>query len=122
MAEIKKAANKSATKRTSSRKKVKIIRIEALLDHNDAVKIRQVLEKMGVPGMTIYRVLGEGNAPAREVTVQGKKIKTKLLQRDKIEVICPSDKAKKYVAAIEKGTARPCKIFISEIKEVIDVR
>lgn len=102
------------------RKVEAIIRVEKLED------VRNSLESLGYPGMTITRVEGHGRQKGLVEQFRGREFKVELLPKVKIEIIAHDKDADKIMDSIAKasttGEIGDGKIFVSAVENAMRIR
>lgn len=97
-----------------------IIRVEKLED------VRNSLESLGYPGMTITRVEGHGRQKGLVEQFRGREFKVELLPKVKIEIIAHDKDADKIMDSIAKASATgeigDGKIFVYPIENAMRIR
>ena len=101
-------------------------KIEAILRPERLTIVKDALEELGYPGMTVTDVKGHG--AQRGITEQwrGRTFRVDLLSKVKIELIVAESEVEKIVQCIIKesqtGSIGDGKIFLSNIEDVVRVR
>jgi nitrogen regulatory protein PII len=89
-------------------------------------ELKDVLNKLGVKGMTVSTVLGCGNQKGIKEIYRGTTIDVKLLHKLKVEVVVNDDLVETLITktrdAIATGKIGDGKIFISSMEEVVRIR
>lgn len=97
-----------------------VIRVEKLED------VREALEKLGYPGMTITRIEGHGRQKGLVEQFRGREFKVELLPKIKVEIVAKDTDAEKIVSAIAQtaktGEIGDGKIFIYPVENVLRIR
>ena len=99
-----------------------MIRIEAILGHNDVMKISEALKKQGIGGMTVGKMRGRGKSPGPEIHAsKGSEIFTpQFSQKYVIELVVDEEKEDQVIKIIQEN-GRVGKIFVSPILRAVDI-
>jgi nitrogen regulatory protein P-II 1 len=101
-------------------------KIEAIFRPGKLDAVREALEKIGLPGVTITEVEGHGTQKGISQQWRGKEVKVSLLSKVKIEIVVKDDVVDTVTAAIIKATKTGAigdgKIFISPVDNAIRIR
>lgn len=101
-------------------------KVEAIIRMEKLDDVREALEKMGYPGMTVTRVEGHGRQKGLVEQFRGREYKVELLPKIKLEVVSHDKDAEKIAESIARtaktGEIGDGKIFISSIENVIRIR
>lgn len=101
-------------------------KIEAVIRVEKLDEVRDVLEKLGYPGMMITRIEGHGRQKGMVEQFRGREFKVELLPKIKIEIISKNEDAEKIMAAIAKtaktGEIGDGKIFIYSVENALRIR
>lgn len=97
-----------------------VIRLEKLED------LKQILNDLGVNGMTVSNVMGCGNQKGRKEFYRGTEVTINLLHKIKVEVVVLDDMVDKIIkevkASIATGKVGDGKIFIYNVENAIRIR
>jgi nitrogen regulatory protein P-II 1 len=74
--------------------------IKSVVRPNKVDDVRDALEKIGVPGMTVTEVRGHGRQKGHTAVYRGKEYNVTLLPKVQIEVVVPDDIADNVIATI----------------------
>lgn len=103
-----------------------MIKVEAIIRPEKLGAVKTALTEIGVNGLTTYMVLGRGEQGGLEFTHRAGKYKVDLLEKTKLEVVVPDDRADAVVKAIMEsartGEVGDGKIFLTRIEKAIKVR
>jgi nitrogen regulatory protein P-II 1 len=101
-------------------------KIEAIIRPAKTGDVYEALESVGCPGLMITEIEGQGRQKGVEQEFRGKKYKTELLTKAKIEIVADDEDVEKIVAAIQKaaitGKEGDGRIFVYTIDEAIRIR
>ena len=92
-------------------------KIEAIIRPTKTGDVYEALGGVGCPGLMIYEIEGQGKQKGVEQEFRGKKYKTELLTKAKIEIVANDEDVDRIVAAIREaamtGKEGDGRIFIS---------
>lgn len=101
-------------------------KIEAIIRMEKLEEVREDLEKLGYPGMTVNRVEGHGRQKGLTEQFRGREFRVELLPKIKIEIITHDKDTDKIVECIAKaaktGEIGDGKIFVYPIENVLRIR
>ena len=101
-------------------------KIEAIIRIEKLEEVRDALEKLGYPGMTVLRVEGHGRQKGLTEQFRGREFKVELLPKIKLEIVCHDSDANKIMNCIyqnaKTGEIGDGKIFVSSIEDVQRIR
>jgi nitrogen regulatory protein P-II 1 len=101
-------------------------KIEAIFRPAKLDDVRNALEKIGLPGVTISEVEGHGTQKGITQQWRGAEVKVSLLPKVKIEIVVQDTAVEAVTAAIIKaaktGDIGDGKIFISPVDNAIRIR
>jgi nitrogen regulatory protein P-II 1 len=101
-------------------------KIEAIFRPGKLDDVRNALEKIGLPGVTISEVEGHGTQKGITQQWRGAEVKVSLLAKVKIEIVVQDVAVDTVTAAIIKaaktGAIGDGKIFISPVDNAIRIR
>ncbi len=100
-------------------------KIEAIIQPGKFEEVRAALAEAGYPGITITEVKGHGKQKGIEHNWFGKKFKTELIDKIKLEIVVVDDLAEKMVKAIlesaRTGKTGDGKIFVHRIEQAYKI-
>ncbi len=100
--------------------------IRAIIRHEKLEPIRDVLEKLGVPGMTVTEVKGFGHQRGYTETYRGAKITVHFRPKIELTTVIDDELLVPVVEAISAkartGAVGDGKIFVSSVEEVFRIR
>jgi nitrogen regulatory protein P-II 2 len=89
-------------------------------------EVREALGKIGVQGLTVTEVKGQGRQKGHTEIYRGAEYALSLLPKIKLEVACPSDQADKVIDAIasaaKTGQIGDGKIFVMPLEHAVRIR
>jgi nitrogen regulatory protein P-II 1 len=101
-------------------------KIEAIIRQERLPYIRQALEELGYPGMTIYEVRGHGKEKGVTQQWRGKEYEVEFISRLKIEIVVLDEDVSRMLNAIVRtartGETGDGKIFILPVEGAVRVR
>lgn len=101
-------------------------KIEAIIQPFKLDQVKEVLQGMGIDGMTISEVRGHGRQKGHTEVYRGQEYNVDLLPKVKVEIVIPSSRYEEVLAALS-GAARTGKIgdgkiFVYEVAEAVRIR
>ena len=101
-------------------------KIEAIIRPAKTGDVYEALGGVGCPGLMIYEIEGQGKQKGVEQEFRGKKYKTELLTKAKIEIVANDEDVDRIVAAIREaamtGKEGDGRIFIYSIEDTLRIR
>lgn len=103
-----------------------IVKVEIITRVEKVMELRQALDKIGIFGMTVSNVMGQGKQKGKTEIYRGNEINTDMLPKAKVELMINEDlldsvlKAAK--ATLYTGNVGDGKIAIYHIDNVIRIR
>lgn len=101
-------------------------KIEAVIRVEKLEEVRESLERLGYPGMTITRIEGHGRQKGLVEQFRGREFKVELLPKIKIEIVAKDTDAQNIISAIAQtaktGEIGDGKIFVYPIENVLRIR
>jgi nitrogen regulatory protein P-II 1 len=101
-------------------------KIEAIFRPSKLDDVRNALEKIGLPGVTIIQVEGHGTQKGITQQWRGTEVKVSLLTKVKIEIVVKDEAVDAVTAAIIKaaktGEIGDGKIFVTTVDNAIRIR
>src|SRR3990172_11963963 len=101
-------------------------KIEAIIRPEKVNIVKEALEELGYPGMTVTEVKGHGIQKGVTEMWRGRVFKVDLLSKVKMEIVVTDADVDRLVQAIAKeaktGNIGDGKIFISPIEDVLRIR
>ena len=99
-----------------------MLKIEVTLGENDVMAISEELKKIGVGGLTVFKIRGRGKRPGPEIHAsKGSEIfVSQFSDKYRLEIIIPDTKEEEAVEVI-KAKGRIGKIFVSQILRAVDI-
>ena len=112
---------RSANTRTSTMKK-----IEAIIRPERLEQVRQAIEAVGYPGLTITEAEGHGKQKGLTQQWRGETYRVEFLPKVKLELVVADADAERIIQAIIKaaktGAVGDGKIFVCDVRDVIKIR
>ena len=103
-----------------------MIKIEAVIQPSKLDKAREVLQSIGIDGLTVSEVRGHGRQKGHTEVYRGREYTLDLLPKVKLELFLPDALVHTAVDTILKaaktGKIGDGKIFISSVEEAIRIR
>ena len=101
-------------------------KIEAIIRPESLNVVKNALDELGYPGMTITDVKGHGKQKGKKQIWRGKEYKVEFLPKLKLEIIVIDEDVGKIVSAImmetRTGNIGDGKIFIYPVEDAIRIR
>jgi nitrogen regulatory protein PII len=100
--------------------------IKSIVRPNRVDDVRQALEKMNIPGMTVTEVRGHGRQKGHTAIYRGKEYNVTLLPKVEIEVVVQDNQAEDVVAAIVQaartGEIGDGRVFVTHVEHSYNIR
>ncbi len=99
-----------------------MLKIEVILGKNDVMTISEELKKIGIGGLTVFKVRGRGKNPGPEIHAsKGSEIFVpQFADKYRMELVIPDTKEDDVINII-KDKGRVGKIFVSQILRAVDI-
>ena len=101
-------------------------KIEAVIRPEKLDEVRQAIEAVGYPGITIVEAEGHGKQKGITQQWRGETYRVQFLPKIKLELVVSDTDAERIVQALIKaaktGAVGDGKVFISDIKDAIKIR
>ncbi len=100
--------------------------IKAIVRPNRVDDVREALEKMSIPGMTVTEVRGHGRQKGHTAIYRGKEYSVTLLPKVEIEAVVPDNVADDVIAAVIKaartGEIGDGRVFVIPVEHSYNIR
>lgn len=100
--------------------------IKSIVRPNKVDDVRDALEKMSIPGMTVTEVRGHGRQKGHTAIYRGKEYNVSLLPKVEIEVVVADNLAESVIAAIIKaartGEIGDGRVFVQAVDHSYNIR
>ena len=100
--------------------------IKSILRPNKVDDVREALEKMNIPGMTVTEVRGHGRQKGHTAIYRGREYNVTLLPKVEIEVVVQDAVADEVIAAIMKaartGEIGDGRVFVTPVEHSYNIR
>jgi nitrogen regulatory protein P-II 2 len=100
--------------------------IKAIVRPNRVDDVREALEKMNIPGMTVTEVRGHGRQKGHTAVYRGKEYNVTLLPKVEIEVVAQDnlvdDVVRAIVAAAKTGEIGDGRVFVLPVEHSYNIR
>ena len=100
--------------------------IKSIVRPNKVDDVRQALEAIGVPGMTVTEVRGHGRQKGHTAIYRGKEYNVTLLPKVEIEVVVADAIAEDVIQAVAKaartGEIGDGRVFVQTIEQSYNIR
>jgi nitrogen regulatory protein P-II 1 len=101
-------------------------KIEAIIRPERLSKVREALNELGYPGMTITDVRGHGKQKGVDQVWRGQEYRVEFLPKLKIEIVVLDEDVDRTVSAIvmqaRTGNIGDGKIFVSPVEDAVRIR
>ena len=103
-----------------------MVKIEAFIQPSKLESAREVLQAVGIDGLTVSEVRGHGRQKGHREVYRGREYDVDFIHKIKLETVVPSARKDEVVGALAKavrtGAIGDGKIFVSEVVEAIRIR
>jgi len=100
--------------------------IKSIVRPNKADDVRDALEKMSIPGMTVTEVRGHGRQKGHTAFYRGKEYHVNLLPKIEIEVVVPDRVANEVIQGIMRaartGEIGDGRVFVVPVDQGYNIR
>jgi nitrogen regulatory protein PII len=100
--------------------------IKSIVRPNKVDDVREALEKLNIPGMTVTEVRGHGRQKGHTAVYRGKEYNVSLLPKVEIEVVVTDevseDVIKAIIAAARTGEIGDGRVFITPVEHSYNIR
>ena len=100
--------------------------IKAIVRPNRVDDVREALEKMNIPGMTVTEVRGHGRQKGHTAVYRGKEYSVTLLPKVEIEAVVQDNIAeeviKAVIAAARTGEIGDGRVFVLLVEQTYNIR
>ena len=100
--------------------------IKSIVRPNKVDDVRDALEKLNIPGMTVTEVRGHGRQKGHTAIYRGKEYNVSLLPKVEIEVVVPDQVAEEVIAGIIKaartGEIGDGRVFVTPVDHSYNIR
>ena len=100
--------------------------IKSIVRPNRVDDVRQALENMSIPGMTVTEVRGHGRQKGHTAIYRGKEYNVTLLPKVEIEVVVQDNQAEAVIAAIVQaartGEIGDGRVFVTHVEHSYNIR
>jgi nitrogen regulatory protein PII len=100
--------------------------IKSIVRPNRGDDVRQALENMNIPGMTVTEVRGHGRQKGHTAIYRGKEYNVTLLPKVEIEVVVQDNQAEDVIAAIVQaartGEIGDGRVFVTHVEHSYNIR
>jgi nitrogen regulatory protein PII len=100
--------------------------IKSIVRPNKVDDVREALEKMNIPGMTVTEVRGHGRQKGHTAVYRGKEYNVTLLPKVEIEVVVQDsladDVIKAVIAAAKTGEIGDGRVFVLPVDNSYNIR
>jgi nitrogen regulatory protein PII len=100
--------------------------IKSIVRPNKVDEVRDALEKLSIPGMTVTEVRGHGRQKGHTAIYRGKEYNVSLLPKVEIEVVVADAVADEVIAAIitaaRTGEIGDGRVFITPVEHSYNIR
>jgi nitrogen regulatory protein PII len=100
--------------------------IKSIVRPNKVDDVRDALEKLSIPGMTVTEVRGHGRQKGHTAIYRGKEYNVSLLPKVEIEVVVTEEQVEEVVQAITRaartGEIGDGRIFVIPVERAYNIR
>ena len=100
--------------------------IKCIVRPNKVDDVREALERMSIPGMTVTEVRGHGRQKGHTAVYRGKEYHVTLLPKVEIEVVVPDDVIEDVIAAVigaaRTGEIGDGRVFVLPVEHSHNIR
>ena len=100
--------------------------IKSIVRPNTVDDVREALEKMSIPGMTVTEVRGHGRQKGHTAVYRGQEYNVSLLPKVEIEVVVADNVAEQVIQAIAKaartGEIGDGRVFVLPVEAGFNIR
>ena|SRR5687767_7890398 len=100
--------------------------IKSIVRPNKVDDVRDALEKLSIPGMTVTEVRGHGRQKGHTAVYRGKEYNVSLLPKVEIEVVVADAVAEEVIAGIIKaartGEIGDGRVFVTPVEHSYNIR
>jgi nitrogen regulatory protein PII len=100
--------------------------IKAIVRPNKVDEVRDALDKLSLPGMTVTEVRGHGRQKGHTATYRGKEYDVQLLPKVEIEIVVQNDlvepAVKAIVSAARTGEIGDGRVFVMPVEQSYNIR
>jgi nitrogen regulatory protein PII len=100
--------------------------IKSIVRPNTVDDVREALEKMNIPGMTVTEVRGHGRQKGHTAVYRGQEYNVSLLPKVEIEVVVADNIAEQVIQAIAKaartGEIGDGRVFVLPVEAGFNIR
>lgn len=100
--------------------------VKSIVRPNKVDDVREALERLQIPGMTVTEVRGHGRQKGHTAIYRGKEYNVTLLPKVEIEVVVPDNVLDEVIQAIVKaartGEIGDGRVFIQDVEQSYNIR
>ena len=100
--------------------------IKALVRPNKVDEVREALEKLNLPGMTVTDVRGHGRQKGHTAVYRGKEYEVSLLPKVELTVVVTDDVVEEVIAAVVRaartGEIGDGRVFVLPVEQAYNIR
>ena len=112
--------------RSTASRSATLKKIEAIIRPEKLNEVRQAIESVGYPGITITEAEGHGKQKGLTQQWRGETYRVEFLPKIKLEIVVADSDSEAMIQAIVKaartGGVGDGKIFVSDVRDVIRIR
>jgi len=103
-----------------------MVKIEAFIQPSKLEAAREVLQSIGIDGLTVSEVRGHGRQKGHREVYRGREYDVDFIHKLKLETVVPTARKDEIVAALVKavrtGAIGDGKIFVSTVVDAVRIR
>jgi nitrogen regulatory protein PII len=100
--------------------------IKSIIRPNKVDEVKDAVEKLGLPGMTVTEVRGHGKQKGRTAIYRGQEYAVSLLPKIELEIVVPDGRVDEAVKAISlaarTGEIGDGRVFVMEVHQSYRIR
>ncbi len=100
--------------------------IKAIVRPNKVDEVREALERLNVPGMTVTDVRGHGRQKGHTAVYRGREYEVSLLPKVEIEVVVGDEIAEEVIGAVLRaartGEIGDGRVFVMPVEQAYNIR
>ena len=103
-----------------------MVKIETVIQPSKLESAREVLQGIGIDGLTVSEVRGHGRQKGHREVYRGREYDVDFIHKIKLETVVPSARKDEVIGAlveaVRTGAIGDGKVFVTEVVDVIRIR